>query len=271
MLSPFFGFRGLFDTFDNTAPYGQARETTKGVILELEVPRYEAKDLSVDVDTTTGRVTVIGRASSAQQTNKGTTEDEEFGQLIYASSPLVNFQRTYYVNPQLYDLSKLTTDLRNGVFYIRVPKLPPTAPSQSPKAVTIFGSGQSRELVPKTTPQEFAALQNTRWPPALKREEKDNVVVYRCNLPPTVSADHIDLTLRGSSLVLTVNYATEKKDKNYEESQSMSYSTSFLLPDGTKPEDIHTEYKNGELVIQAEKHPNPKQAVSVNPETATKK
>jgi HSP20 family molecular chaperone IbpA len=260
MLAPFFGFRGLLDTFDSTAPFVEVRETDKAAILEVEVPRYTADELSVDVDAASGRLTLIGRRGGKPE------EDDGFGTLLFVSSPLASFQKTFHFSPKHYDLSQLKSDLKNGVFRVSVPKFPPPAVIAP---VTIFGGKASSDaVVAKTTPQELETLRAAKWPPSIRVKETDTAVAYECKLPPTVTQDHLELTLRGQDLVLSINYAREEKTATREEHQSMTYSTSMRVPKGTTPKDIHTELgKDGMLTIQLEKHPNPSQDVKVTTTT----
>jgi HSP20 family molecular chaperone IbpA len=262
MLAPYFGFRGLLDSFDNTAPYAQVRETNKAAILELEVPRYTAQELSIEADPNTGRLVVSGRRSGDRSFLEDEDDNDGFGALLFASSPLSSFRKAFHFSPRHYDLTNVSSVLKDGVFKIKVPKLP--EPEQ-PKPVTVFGgSASSTAVVARTTPDEFAALREAKWPPSIKVQETDKAVQYQCVLPPAVTSDHIELSLQeGVGLMLSVTYIRHEKSEHREESQSMSFSTNMAVPPGTKPEDIHTEYKDGLLTVQLEKHPNPTQSVKV--------
>jgi HSP20 family molecular chaperone IbpA len=272
MFNPFFGFGGLLDRFDSVGPHCHVRETPTSAILEVEVPRYTPEEIKVASDPTYGTVNI-----SAQRANQN--EDDDM--LLFSASPLTRFSRTFTFSPYYYDVSKFTTSLAYGVLTVTVPKLERRAieanqqqQQQQPEAVTVFGGNNKGELVAKTSPEEFEALTRARWPPVVKREENATALTYKCELPPTVTKDHITLQLHGRHLDLSVNYDRHTKSKHSEESHSVTYSTTFTVPQGTQPNDIHTTYENGLLVVTLDKpqqqQQQAKQAIPVDPKPASK-
>jgi HSP20 family molecular chaperone IbpA len=246
MLTNFFGNRGFFNdwAYDNSAPYFQIRESEKAAMIELEVPRYRAEDLSVDCDADHGIITVTGRRGAAHDT-------EEFSNLVYASSPLGSFRRSFSFAPKLYDVAKFSTKLDAGVFQVIVPK---QTPPPAPQPVTVFGGNKEGQLVTTTTPEEFKAIRNTKWPPVIRHEETAEALTYKCEMPPSVTKDHIKLSLVGRALTLSIGYDYSVKSKNREESQSLSYATTLAVPQGTNASDITTAMDNGVLTITLAKH-----------------
>jgi HSP20 family molecular chaperone IbpA len=245
MLTNFFGNRGFFNdsSSDNSAPYFQVRESEKAAMIELEVPRYRAEDLSVDCDADHGTLTVTGR--------RGASHDTEFSNLVYASSPLGSFRRSFSFAPSFYDVSKFSTKLDAGVFQVIVPK---KTPPPAPKALTIFGGNTEGQLVTATTPEEFKAIRNTKWPPVIRHDETAQALTYTCEMPPSVKKDHIQLSLSGRALTLSIGYDYSVKSKNCQESQSLSYSTTLAVPEGTNASDITTAMDNGVLTLTLAKH-----------------
>jgi HSP20 family molecular chaperone IbpA len=272
MLAPFFGFRGMLDNFDNCAPHAQVRETSSDALLEMEVPRFRAEDIRVDRNLQTGLITVTGSRQKMMEEDLQARDVDLFGTLVWSTCPLTRFQKQFHLSPQHYDLSKLESHVAHGVLMIKIPKLAQPQQiagepqhqqlqlqnQQAPQQpVTIFGGkAHSTDVVAKTTPQEFEALRHARWPPTIKVEQKPDAMVYRCELPPTVTADHIDLQMAGRSLTLSINYERHSMSDTSEESQQMTYSTGLTVPEGTMPEDVHTAFENGCLTVELAKHAN---------------
>jgi HSP20 family molecular chaperone IbpA len=246
MLTNFFGNRGFYDQWDdyNTAPYAQVRESDKAVLLQLEVPRYRAEDIQVTSDVDQGILTVTGRQPPAQY-------ESEFENLVYATSSLGSFRRSFSFSPRHYDIANFSTKIENGVLSIIVPKQP-KAPE--PQAVTVFGGDEKGQLVTATTPELFKQIRGTKWPPTIRHEETAQALTYKCEMPPSITKDHVSIALRGQSLTLSIGYEYSLKTKNGEESQSLSYSTALAVPAGTVASDVSTSLDNGTLTITLAKH-----------------
>jgi len=244
MLTSFFRPSGLFDWMENTAPYAQVRESEKATMLEMEVPRYHMDEIRIDADVKNGILTVSGHRPRERY-----NVDEE--QLMWSTAPLGDFRRSFSFSPNWYDLSKYETNLDAGVLMITVPKRE-APPAHQP--LRIFGGGKEGQLVTTTTPEEFRAVRRARWPPMIHRDETASELTYRCELPPTVSKDHIKLDLNGRALSLSIMYQYTVQTEYREEAQSLSYSTTLTVPQGTKPADISTSYENGIMTISLSKH-----------------
>jgi len=241
MLTNFFGNRGFNDFYDNSAPYVQVRESDTSALIELEVPRYRSEELSVDCDESRGILTVTGRRTSQHH-------HADYVNLVYASSPLGNFRRSFLLSPELYDVAKHSTKLEAGIFTVIVPKVP------RPTAVQVFGGDSKGQLTKSTTPEEFKAVRATAWPPVIRNEDTAEAMTYKCELPPTVTKDHIGLELNGQHLTLSIGYEYTLSSKDRTESQSLSYSTTLGVPRGTTAADISTGLNNGVLTITLAKH-----------------
>jgi HSP20 family molecular chaperone IbpA len=241
MLSNFFGNHGFFsDRSYESAPYYQVRESDAAAQIELEVPRYHQEDLNVNCDVDHGQLTVTGKHVDRS--------DPNFHNLVYATTSLGNFRRTFSFEPTLYDVSKFSTKLVNGIFSITVPKKPQAQP------LTVFGGNDKGQLVTTTTPKEFSAVCNSRWPPQIRHEETAQALTYKCDMPPSVRPEHIQLSLTGRALTLSIGYEYTSKSKDRQESQSLYYSTTLGVPQGTTAKDITTAMDNGVLTITLAKH-----------------
>lgn len=260
MLSPFFGFNGLFNSFDNSiGPHVEVRESETHAFIEMEVPRYRAAEIKLESDPQSGLITVIGKRDTGSRGN-------EYDRLLFSSAPVSGFRRSFRFSPDYYDLSKAESSLEFGIFTLKVPKRDTKAieakmavAAKESKPVTVFsgGNARSKDVVSKTTPEEFSAITHARWPPKIKQEEDAQSLTYKCELPPTVSKEHLSLTLRGRLLELCVDYKRHTKTDHGEETQTATFSTTLPVPQGTKPEDIHTVYESGTLTITLAKHTAP--------------
>lgn len=251
-LMPFFGFRGFGDLFDPlphpmVGPQANVREAPNFVEIELEVPRFRPDDIAVNIDANSGLITVEGHRASV------TEEEQEH--LLFSSSPLSNFRKHYRFSPQHYDFGNVSWKVDCGIFQLRLPKRQVPPP---PQPVVVYGqpqAGQSQELVETTTPEQMALFRQAAWPPSLKVDEAANALTYKCQLPAGVTQDHVELDLYGRSLVLSVNYSRHRRTAHGEDSESATYSTSFPVPEGTTPTDIHTAMgENNTLAITVDKH-----------------
>jgi len=88
----------------------------------------------------------------------------------------------------------------------------------------------------------------------IRHEDTAQALTYKCEMPATVTKDHIKLSLAGRNLTLSIGYDYSVKTKEREESQSLSYATTLGVPEGTTPADISTALENGTLTVTLAKH-----------------
>jgi HSP20 family protein len=103
------------------APAADIYETAAEIVVELEVPGYEQKELEIEVTDRT--LTVAGRRESKTETNGKTLKLHE----RLESS----FERSF-VLPHGADMAKLTAVYGKGVLTLRVPKAPQPSPMRIP-------------------------------------------------------------------------------------------------------------------------------------------
>jgi HSP20 family molecular chaperone IbpA len=278
-LSLFPRFGSFFDEFDHygmsVGPAVHVRESETALILEFEVPRYRAEDLRVEVRGDT--LVVSGRRPEERPHH-----DYAYNQFLFGETPSNSFRRAFQI-PRGFDPTKVAHELSFGVLTVTIARRPTPPPLPEPVKVPIAGapastavaapqtSTDSRGLTVTSTasPAEYNAVAQMKWPPKVKVDDSENAIRYTCSMPPSVTGDHIDLSLRGRTLNLAVNHQrkVQKKDKDgnvvFNEEQSVSYSTPLLVPEGTVASDISTEYKDGNLTITVSKHANPTQKVPV--------
>jgi len=275
-LEPRFG--SFFDEFDHygmtVGPAVHLRESDSALIIELEVPRYRAEDLRVEVRDDT--LVVSGNRPEGRP-----HYDDAFSQFLFGEAPSNAFRRAFHI-PQGFDPAKVAHELSFGVLTVTIARRPTPPPQPAPVKVPIAGAPSTAVTAPQTTtdsrgltvtstalPAEYNAVAQMNWPPKVKVDDSENAIKYTCSMPPSLTGDHIDLSLRGRSLNLAVNHQrrVEKKDKDgnvvFNEEQAVSYSTPLLVPDGTTAKDISTEFRDGNLVVTVSKPPNPTQTVPV--------
>lgn len=277
-LSLFPRFGSFFDDFDafgmSVGPAVHVRESQDGIVLELEVPRYRAEELSVEVK---GRNLVI-------QGKRNMTAEHEQSQFLVGDAPMSSFRRVVYI-PETFTVEKETHELNFGVFSIRIPRAPTpppppppqplpiggaaAAPAQAPGAIVPFTDKHGLQVTATSTPAEYNAVATMRWPPKVKVDDSNDKITYTASMPPSVGRDHIDLSLDGQNLHFTVHHQRNvvKKDAKgnvvYNQDQSVQYSTNLQVPQDTTAADISTTYEQGQLVITVTKHANPAQQVPV--------
>ena len=113
MLEPFFGrFNYLDDTITNGtwAPAVDVAEDTDRILVKVEVPGMEEKDLKVNFED--GLLTVSGERQFERR------EDRSYHRIERAYG---NFVRTFSL-PRSVDAGKITAQYRNGVLEIEIPK-----------------------------------------------------------------------------------------------------------------------------------------------------
>jgi len=233
-----------FDTtqFDPSSPLtvgSTVRESNKAVCIEIEVPRYRPEDLTYTVDSSKGEVTVVGKQPEQ-------LHPQENERLLFSSTPMSGFRRTYHVSPNHFDLGKITTRLECGVFTLIAPRLANT----STEPVTVFGENNKDDrYVPNASSMEVSDLRHSHWPPSIRVSETSTGLTYRCQLPASVQRDHIELQLVNNVLKLTVHYIRRVQTEHHDYSETASYSTSWTVPDGTLASDVHTTYTYGLLTV----------------------
>jgi len=224
------------------------RETATGVRIEIEVPRYRREDVVVESDPR-GLITVTGKRA---------VPESEGDHLLVSTGSVGGFRRAFRLSPQVYnlDLASIQVALEFGVLSLTVAKLPPPP---APQPIAIFGGDQA---VTQTTPEQLEAIRKTRDVMTIKKEETAAALTYHCQLSPFVTKDHIELQLRGRLLSVAVRYVLNTSSST----ESVTYATSLTVPQGTRPEDVHTEYQPGTLTITLSKPaPGTPAAISVKP------
>jgi len=251
--------------------------------LEFDVPRYRVEDITVEHRGNNVLVVAGNRPDERPH------HDGRFNQFLYGEAQSARFQRAFSV-PFGFDGSKATHALNYGVLSIVIPRA--AAPSR-PLPIPIAGGKPTGEVAaPATsepvkdkqglivtatsTPAEFNAVANMKWPPQIKVDDTNDVITYTSTMPPTVTADHIELNFVRDGVRVGVHHQRQlvkKDDKGnvvFNEEQSVQYSTVLRVPEGTTPQDISTSYSEGTLVVKVTKHANPAQAVPIADKTATK-
>ena len=93
-----------------------AHEMEGMVEVELEVPRYRSEDIAVTADVDSGIVTVVGKRHDARQGMSSTG--------THTSTSVPSFSRSFTMSPRRFDLSKVTSEVMDGVLCIRIPRQP---------------------------------------------------------------------------------------------------------------------------------------------------
>jgi len=284
-LSLFPRFGTFFDDFDflgaNSGPAFHVRESDTALILELEVPRYRHEDITVEQRANNVLVVTGNRPDERPH------HDQSYNQFLYGDTPSTRFRRAFSVPPG-FDGSKATHSLQFGVLSIVIPRAaaPPTPTpiaiaNTKGEVVSAPAPGEVKDkrgliVTATSTPAEYNAVAKMKWPPQIKVDDQNDAITYTATMPPSVTADHIDLHFVRDGLRLGVHHQRQlvkKDDKGnvvFNEEQSVQYSTMLKVPDGTTAQDVSTSYDNGTLVVKVSKHPNPTQSVPVADKTAPK-
>jgi HSP20 family protein len=121
MLEPFFGrFHYLDDTATNGtwAPAVDVAEETDRILVKVEVPGMEEKDLRVSFED--GLLTVSGERQFERR------DDRSYHRIERAYG---SFVRTFSL-PRSVDAGKIAANYRNGVLEIEIPKREESKPRQ---------------------------------------------------------------------------------------------------------------------------------------------
>jgi HSP20 family protein len=121
MLEPFFGrFNYLDDTVTNGtwAPAVDVAEDTERILVKVEVPGMEEKELKVSFED--GLLTVSGERQFERR------EDRSYHRIERAYG---SFVRTFSL-PRSVDAGKIAANYRNGVLEIEIPKREESKPRQ---------------------------------------------------------------------------------------------------------------------------------------------
>jgi HSP20 family protein len=121
MLEPFFGrFNYLDDTITNGtwAPAVDVAEDTDRILVKVEVPGMEEKDLKINFED--GLLTVSGERHFERR------EDRSYHRIERAYG---SFVRTFSL-PRSVDAGKISAQYRNGVLEIEIPKREESKPRQ---------------------------------------------------------------------------------------------------------------------------------------------
>lgn len=117
--------------------------------------------------------------------------------------------------------------------------------------------------------REFNNIAHIKWPPHIQVDDSNNQLRYTCYMPATVPLECIELNLRGNRLELGIHHTRQltKQDQKgatvFDEQQSVNYSTSLRVPQGTSVGDISTSFNGGYLVITVSKNSSASQDVGV--------
>jgi len=154
----FFNFPRFGDIVQSSpGPVGFCRVLEDGLELELEVPRFRKEDITVDVDEKRGRLVISGkREPPSGGSQKGTVH--------VAGTSVPSFSRVYTVDPRVYDLKKLSSDVAEGVLTIRIPYVETKVsiePSQPAQAALKEGAKEAED-VPVAHEQPSATTTTTQ-------------------------------------------------------------------------------------------------------------
>jgi HSP20 family protein len=116
-----------------------------------------------------------------------------------------------------------------------------------------------RGLAPMTRGEEAMTL--TEWSPSVDISEDDNEFTVKAELPE-VKKEDVKVTVEGDVLTIRGERKTEKEEKGKKlhriERSYGSFERSFTMPDGTDPEKIRSEFKDGMLIVHMPKNPEAK-------------
>lgn len=233
----------------------QCRAVDKGVVLELEVPRFRQEHITVEADPASGTLVVTGR--------RGTGSDREAG----------NFRRAFKVPRDTYDLAKLESAVADGVLTIRLPELPRPVPTplRRPRsrsephhdedvAVERTAAAAAEADPAKTKEAERGAVaeahpqqQLFEWPPRMEVAAKTETtpLTYTITMPAGVTgAPQVSLKIRdGTHLVVDVSYTSRTESEHGFSEQSGSFCRTFPLPEGTTKDHVAAKMEGAKLVI----------------------
>ena len=117
--------------------------------------------------------------------------------------------------------------------------------------LTLLGRGWP---APRVQPEEAFAL--TEWLPPVDIEENGREYVIKVELPG-MKKEEVNLKVEGGTLTISGERKAEKedKDKKYHrlERSYGAFQRSFMLPEGTLPEKISAEFKDGVLLVHLPK------------------
>jgi HSP20 family molecular chaperone IbpA len=232
-------------TFEQTFPLS-AHEGDKEVTVELEVPRYRPEDIKVSADAATGSVTIEGQRGAQPPSGTGRTH-------THVGVP--HFKRQFTVSPRLYDLGKMTTTVDAGLLTISIPRKE-VPKAIEPKATPVAVEGKGGEVATTKKEEGTVALPFQHihhWPPKLqvvKGNKPGLAVTYRYDLPAGIPAGEVKVDmLDNGALRIDVNHKHRKESEHGFEEHTASFTRHLQLPEGTKPEDVVANYKDGHLSI----------------------
>jgi HSP20 family protein len=106
--------------------------------------------------------------------------------------------------------------------------------------------------------ERWGGLQPGAFVPAVDVRETSDAFVFRADLPG-VKEDDVDISLTGNRLVLSGRREEETREEDdrshsYEISYG-SFTRAFTLPEGTDPDKVRAEMKDGVLHITVPKRP----------------
>jgi HSP20 family molecular chaperone IbpA len=203
----------------------------ENLLIEVEVPRFKAEELKVEVNPKTGVVRISGDRGKGKP----------------------SFRHRLLVSPKVYDVEKHTEELKDGVLIVIIPRKkviaePPQekageskhAPKEAPKE----SSGQVTVTKPTTTEE---------WPPRLVRQVDGSTTTYMCKLPANVKPEDVQIAfLEHGALRIRVAISNEEKTPNSTFSKQATWETQFPLPKDVHPSAVKAELKSGKLTIVAQ-------------------
>lgn len=238
--------------------------------LELELPRFSPKDVSVKVNAAEGTLSI--KANRREKAEDRDADDVFFGE----RSTISNYERTFQVDKALYDLDKVTHALEDGVLRVVVPLKPQPTPrleeKKQPESMSKVeiqaketnaneknANGQVAVKTPHSDNSIATANFQKSWPPKFQSNETDKTLEYVCTMPATIKPESIRLELQGNAISFCVNHQeeVEKHDQKgnvvFSSSRSVGYSTPLYVPRGTTLDHIKTSFQDGTLRINIEK------------------
>jgi len=126
-------------------PAAYCRVLEKGLEIELEVPRFRKENIKVEPDERTGRLLISGKRESPKE-GKGT--------LHVAGTSVPSFRRVFTVDPRVYDLKKIATNVEDGILNVTIPYVETKVAIERPPEV------QQKEKAALQTPSGAADASN---------------------------------------------------------------------------------------------------------------
>jgi HSP20 family molecular chaperone IbpA len=213
--------------------------------IEVEVPRYKADELKVEANAKTGVISVRGD----RKENRG------------------QFHHRLLVSPNVYEVEKQTSELKDGVFIITIPvrKVDPKKLEEKKQAE----EKKQREGAVATTGSQQVAVSkpldlSKNWPPQLSHKTEGTMTTYTCQLPPDVKPEDVQVSVLESGVLRVrakMSAAQTQPGNVYRE--SATWEVQFPLPEGVHRNAVKAELKDGLLMISASAEPQATSSIPV--------